>query len=164
MPEVADQYREGFDPILRPEDEPDWENPGKRYSDVVHREMARVEANDALAMIFPIWWWSFPAMLKGWIDRVFNNEWAYGTGKLSLQYGLPIGLSAGDDAMYAKRGYDRAIETQIVTGVMNYSGIESARFEYLHHANEGGDEARAMIERGRMFGREFPKKLSSSGS
>jgi hypothetical protein len=32
----------------------------------VRREQARVERSDALMLVFPVWWWSFPAMLKGW--------------------------------------------------------------------------------------------------
>ena len=32
----------------------------------VRREQARVERTDALMLVFPVWWWSFPAMLKGW--------------------------------------------------------------------------------------------------
>ena len=42
------------------------------------REMERIERNQAPVIVFPVWWWSMPAILKGWIDRVWNNGWAYG--------------------------------------------------------------------------------------
>src|SRR5262245_29894305 len=70
--ERADLMAEGFDPVLREVDEPDWDNPDKRYSVEVQREMARIERNEATVMVFPVWWWSMPALLKGWIDRVWN--------------------------------------------------------------------------------------------
>jgi NAD(P)H dehydrogenase (quinone) len=74
----ADLHAEGFDPVLREADEPDWNHPAKAYSPEVRAEMARIEAAEATVVVFPVWWWSMPAMLKGWIERVWNNGWAYG--------------------------------------------------------------------------------------
>ena len=37
----------------------------------VAAEVAKLEAADLLILQFPMWWFSMPAMLKGWIDRVF---------------------------------------------------------------------------------------------
>ena len=37
----------------------------------VAREIARLEAADLVMFQFPLWWFSMPAMLKGWLDRVF---------------------------------------------------------------------------------------------
>ena len=36
---------------------------------------------DLLILQFPLWWFSVPAMMKGWIDRVFVNGVAYGKGR-----------------------------------------------------------------------------------
>ena len=66
--ELADLYREGFDPSFRAEDYAQFRSepmPGE-----ILAEQRRVDRADALAFVFPVWWWSFPAMLKGWIDRV----------------------------------------------------------------------------------------------
>ena len=35
-----------------------------------------------------------PAMLKGWIDRVWNQGWAYGPTKLKHEHGLAIGIGS----------------------------------------------------------------------
>ncbi|RUO97755.1 NAD(P)H-dependent oxidoreductase [Hyphomicrobium sp.] len=45
--EWADLIAEGFDPVLRQSDEPDWSDPRKEYSASVQREMARIELNNA---------------------------------------------------------------------------------------------------------------------
>ena len=37
-------------------------------------QQARIERADALAFVFPVWWWSFPAVLKGWIDRELDHK------------------------------------------------------------------------------------------
>jgi NAD(P)H dehydrogenase (quinone) len=47
-----------------------------RPKDVL-REQARVRAADGLAIIAPIYWLGFPAILKGWIERVFTYGFAY---------------------------------------------------------------------------------------
>jgi putative NADPH-quinone reductase len=39
--------------------------------------MDRIERNDATVMIFPVWWWSMPALMKSWVDRVWSNGCAY---------------------------------------------------------------------------------------
>ena len=108
--EMADLVAEDFDPVLREVDEPDWNDPDKHYSADVQTEMARVERNDATVIVFPVWWWSMPAVLKGWIDRVWNNGWAYGARKLPHSRALLIGSCSSSAHGFAKRGYDRAID------------------------------------------------------
>ena len=57
--ELADLYREGFQPCLA---EPDYAQfSGVDMPQDVAREQARVERADGLAFVFPVWWWSFPA-------------------------------------------------------------------------------------------------------
>lgn len=153
--EIADLRGEGFDPRLAPEDEPDWDNPRKTYSPAVLAEQQRIARNDALALVFPVWWWSVPATTKGWIDRVWNNGWAYGDRKLDHQKALMLGIAASSADQYARRGYDDAMRTQLVTGIARYCGIDDARLEFLHGAL--GDEAvrLALIAQARELGRSF---------
>ncbi|WP_163564806.1 NAD(P)H-dependent oxidoreductase, partial [Klebsiella pneumoniae] len=40
-------------------------------------EQNRIDRTDALVLVYPVYWWSMPGLLKGWIDRVFTNGWAY---------------------------------------------------------------------------------------
>ena len=50
--------------------------PGVASADVL-AEQARIDRADTLVLVYPIYWWSMPALLKGWIDRVFSNGWAF---------------------------------------------------------------------------------------
>ena len=52
--EWANLVSEGFDPVLREPDEPDWSNPDKVYSSGVIREMERIERNQATVIVFPV--------------------------------------------------------------------------------------------------------------
>ena len=157
--ELVDLYGEGFDPLIMPPDEPDSGSNDKVYSPEVQLEIARLERNKGIILVFPIWWWSFPAILKGWIDRVWNKDVAYGSKFLKHKRALAIGLSASDGPTYAKRGYDTAIGTQIVTGIFNYCGIADGRFAYLHHSTDGGERPAQMIEEAYEMGRTFSDGL-----
>ncbi|WP_052847217.1 NAD(P)H-dependent oxidoreductase [Streptomyces avicenniae] len=44
----------------------------------VAAEQEKVRRADAVILQFPLWWFSVPAILKGWIDRVFTAGFAYG--------------------------------------------------------------------------------------
>jgi NAD(P)H dehydrogenase (quinone) len=153
--EWADLQREGFDPVLREADEPDWDDPDKVYSPEVRTEMARVERNEATVMIFPVWWWSMPALLKGWIDRVWNNGWAYGARKFPQRRAWMIGIAGTHAAAYAKRGYDRAIDIQLDTGILDYCGVAERRLELLYGAIEDEASVQAILARASGLGQEF---------
>ncbi len=143
--EVADLRAEEFDPRLRQEDEPDWSNADKRYSEKVLSEQARIARNDALCFVFPVWWWSLPATTKGWIDRVWNNGWAYGGRKLPHRRALLIATASGSQDAYRKRGYDEAMRTQLVVGIMEYCGISNSELKFLFDVDESDEKRRAHL-------------------
>ncbi|MBI6548095.1 NAD(P)H-dependent oxidoreductase [Xenorhabdus sp. VLS] len=68
-------YDEKFNPVLA---SPDFEalHRGEVLPDVA-KSQAMVKEADHLIFIYPIWWFGQPAILKGWIDRVFSNGFAY---------------------------------------------------------------------------------------
>jgi NAD(P)H dehydrogenase (quinone) len=153
--EIADLHGEGFDPVMTEADEPDWNDSRKRYSDAVLREQARIARNDAMAFVFPVWWWSLPAMLKGWIDRVWNNGWAYGDTKLTHRRAVLLALAAGSQRSYEKNKYDAAIDVQVVHGIMHYCGIADARLHMLYDTLDDDATRVALIARARELGKTF---------
>lgn len=52
------------------------------FSDEIEAEQQKVEWCDLMIWQFPLWWFSVPAALKGWVDRVFAMGRAYGGGNL----------------------------------------------------------------------------------
>ena len=93
---VSDLYRMGWNPALGPDDfeggranaeyldlsreqEHAFATHGHR-ADVV-AEQAKVAAADFVLFQFPVWWFSMPAILKGWVDRVFSRGFAYSAGR-----------------------------------------------------------------------------------
>lgn len=47
----------------------------------IQQEIDKLQWCDLLILQFPMWWFSMPAILKGWVDRVFANGVVYGSGK-----------------------------------------------------------------------------------
>ncbi|KAI8880249.1 flavoprotein [Backusella circina FSU 941] len=73
----------GWNPVLADEDEPDYTSRGiQNFSEEVKQEQERILQYDAIAFAFPTYWWGMPAILKGYLDRVFNYKFAYGTQNL----------------------------------------------------------------------------------
>ena len=51
------------------------------FADDIKAEMEKLEWCDILIFQFPLWWFSLPAVLKGWVDKVFAMGKIYGRGK-----------------------------------------------------------------------------------
>jgi NAD(P)H dehydrogenase (quinone) len=98
-----------------------------------------------------------PATTKGWIDRVWNNGWAYGEGadgkrRLKHSHALLIGSASGDAPSYAKRRYDEAMRTQLLTGIMDYCGIPRAELALLYDVMAGAPARQRHLETVRQLG------------
>lgn len=105
--EVSDLYAQGFDPAEGPRHFPQRKRPEwfgaqteQRHahdqgavSPDVAAEIAKLERADFVLFQYPIWWFSMPAMMKGWIDRVFTFGGVY-TGKIRYENGRFLGKKA----------------------------------------------------------------------
>lgn len=77
-----DLYAHGFAPALSAEER------RAQYTTLIvppdiEPLQARLSATEHLVLVFPTWWFSLPAMLKGWFDRVWTPGFAY-------EHGTPI--------------------------------------------------------------------------
>lgn len=131
----------------------------------------RVNAADALLLVTPIYWWSVPAMLKGWFDRVFTNGWAYELTEAGVRGSLQdrpvqlLALGATDAEAYERHGYESAFHTQIDYGVFSYCGltqIDTQVFFSVIDPEFGGVDPRVHLDRAAELGRSFGEKLLSS--
>lgn len=126
--EIADLSAEAFDPRFTTYDLAVHHREARPPADV-RAEQMRIDRADALILVYPVYWWSMPALLKGWIDRVFSNGWAFDFSpettlvkKLSnLQVHL-VAVGGADKGTYARHGYADAMKTQINHGIFDYCG------------------------------------------
>ena len=73
---LFDLYQRGFDPRLSPEERQSYYTTQYDASEVTD-DAAALQNADVLILVFPTWWFGLPAILKGWIDRVFVPGTAY---------------------------------------------------------------------------------------
>lgn len=153
--EFADLVAEDFDPVLKAEDEPDWSGRDIDFAADVRREMERVERNDATVLFFPVWWWSMPAIVKGWIDRVWAQNWSFGRKTYPHAKVLMVGIAGATEDDYRKRGYDVSVQTQLKVGILHYCSVKEGRVELLYGSLEDEAHAAAIIERSAELGVRF---------
>jgi NAD(P)H dehydrogenase (quinone) len=157
---LRDLYALKFDPVLRLED---FEGArGTAVPDDVCVEQEHVRWADVITFISPIWWIGWPAMLKGYVDRVFALNFAYRytsagvEGCLGGKRAVIITSSGSTAENWTETGKLAAIRTAQDVYTMEFCAI--AMVEHLHFAPVGRrtpperfgqmlDEARGLVGR-----------------
>lgn len=83
-----DLYEEGFSPLLAAEEIPQ----SGEIDPVIEAHCDALSSADGIIIVHPNWWGQPPAVLKGWIDRVFRPGVAYRFEEGDGGEGVPIGL------------------------------------------------------------------------
>lgn len=90
---IHDLWQENFDPVFSLfERKNHVSDPHLKFAEfpVLEKHVEDLQWCEALVFVYPTWWSSQPAILKGWIDRVFMNEvaWKLEAGKALLSPNL----------------------------------------------------------------------------
>jgi len=113
---------------------------GTQSADIA-REQDKLRWANAVILQFPLWWFSMPAILKGWVERVYAYGFAYGVGEYSDKHwsdrygeGVMAGKRAmlmvttgGWDSHYGPRGINGPIDDvlfPIQHGILYYPGFD----------------------------------------
>jgi len=145
--ELVDLYEIGFDPVSDRRNFLAEANPNRfdqqveerlasatdGFSAELQREMDRLAACDMLVLQFPIWWLGMPAIMKGWIDRVFAIGRTYGGGRW-FDRGMMRGKRAmlavtigGPEEAYSEQGIYRPageVLRPINHGILGFCGFD----------------------------------------
>ncbi len=169
--ETSDLYRMGFDPVSdrrnftttketeyykqQLEELHATENDG--LAPDVLAEIEKLERADLVLIHFPLWWFSVPAILKGWFDRVLVMGRVYGAGKwyddgaFAGKRAMLILTTGGPEASYLPDGVNGDLHTilhPIHHGVLAFTGFEVLEPEVLWSpAHVSQEERLAMLER-----------------
>jgi len=132
---LHDLYRMGFDPLLSAAELAP-AGPGHTVPDGVTAAQADIRAADVLTVVYPIWWMAMPAMLKGYIDRVFARGFAYESrdgvvrGLLGGKSAVLVTVSGAPLAALVDNGRWEAMRVLQDTHIFRASGF--ALLEHLH--------------------------------
>ncbi|MGV8162862.1 MAG: NAD(P)H-dependent oxidoreductase [Candidatus Nanoarchaeia archaeon] len=133
--EVLNLYNENFNPILSKEELITRNKPSKE----IKKYQDKITKSDKLILIYPIWWNAPPAILKGFIDRVFAAGYAFRYKPTALG-AMPEGLLKGKKAAVFTTGggpelYFKYILASrgskiVVNDTLTFCGIKSKGFHY----------------------------------
>jgi NAD(P)H dehydrogenase (quinone) len=144
---VSDLYAMGFDPVsdrrnfstvkdpsyLKQQQEESFASDNDGFASDVLAEIAKAFACDALIFQFPLWWFGLPAILKGWVDRVFALGRIYGGGRwyddgvFSGKRAMLSVTIGGPAAMYTETGLNGEINAllhPINYGMLRFTGFD----------------------------------------
>lgn len=134
----------------------------------VKEQQEKVARAEALAFIAPVYFVGFPAILKGWIERVFTLGFAFALkpeawrgdirGRLPLlkhKKALIISTTIFDEQAY-RAGLGDAMKTLIDEYAFIYPGVQRVEHVYFY-AVHGADDAtrQAYLERAYALGKRF---------
>lgn len=140
----------------------------------VTAQQEKVRQADALVFISPVYFVGFPAILKGWIERVFTLGFAFALkpeawrgdirGRLPLlrhKKALIINTTIWDQRAY-DAGLRDAMKALVDEYSLIYPGVQSVEHVYFYAVN-GADEAtrRGYLERAYDLGRNFAASEST---
>lgn len=137
---VRDLYELNFDPVLSREDMAA-QRKGEAADDVKH-EQEFIAWADCITFIHPIWWTGLPAVMKGYIDRVFSYGFAY-----RYDQGVQKGLLSGKQVViinthgkshneYTTVGMDKALALTSDTGIYTYCDLEIKKHFFFEKADK----------------------------
>lgn len=164
---VSDLYAMRFDPVTRASDFKDFRADRLDYfaeqkrayaagtlADDIVEEIQKIAWCDLMILQFPLYWFSVPAILKGWIDRVFVPGFAFGSGKWYERGGLVgkramLALTmAAYPEMMAADGLNGLLEVNlwpIQNGVLAFCGFDVLTPFVADSVTYSDDSARASI-------------------
>lgn len=145
---VRNLYNIGFHPVLSAEDFMAL-NRGE-VPDDIRLEQDYIQGADLITFIYPIWWTGMPAMMKGYIDRVFSNGFAYEVTSCGEIQGLLTGKKVvilnnfGQTYhYYEETGMLDALKKTSDTGIFNFCGMEVVGHHFFGHLDNASKEERA---------------------
>lgn len=143
---VSDLYAMGFNPVsdrrnfvtvadpqcLKQQAEELYASEHEGFATDIRAEMAKLEWCDVLVLQFPLWWFGLPAILKGWVDRVFAMGRIYGGGMwydrgyFSGRRAMLSLTTGGPASIYGQDGLNGDIDMllfPIQHGVLRFTGF-----------------------------------------
>ncbi len=111
----------------------------------IRTEQEKVRRAELLIFQFPMWWYSVPAIMKGWIDRVLSYGFAYGGGaSLQGKRALIATTTGGPEHSYQPdiRGSVDLLLKHLTDGVFGLCGMEALSPFIVYAAARSSDVQR----------------------
>ncbi|MCB2197317.1 MAG: NAD(P)H-dependent oxidoreductase [Bacteroidetes bacterium] len=141
---VRDLYDLKFNPVLSAQ-ELKFNKEGQFMADVVV-EQNYIQWADEITILYPLWWDAFPAILKGYIDRVFTNGFAFrmngkGPEGMLTEKRVRLITSAGmDEKSLRLSNVYEGLKTTQDKGVFEFCGMQVIDHMYVTRVTSLNEE------------------------
>ncbi|MCF6441357.1 NAD(P)H-dependent oxidoreductase [Pseudoalteromonas luteoviolacea] len=115
------------------------------FCEQIKQEQKNLIACDLLILQFPLWWWSFPAILKGWIDRVLTSGFAYGQGAILVPKKVMYSITTGGAANQDEMAYYKGKIDGLYQDVFGFMGWKIVPPFIAHGVQQKSHKARQLI-------------------
>ena len=154
---TRDLYAIGFEPVLSAQDFTAF-GQHKTPPDIA-QEQDHIKEAKTIIFIHPVWWFGMPAILKGYIDRVFSRGFAYDVNEKGLVGLLPdkrvfaINTTGGSEAVYHQAGFSQGLKSTIDIGTYALCGMKVEQHLFFYEVPTITKETReAMLAQIRTMG------------
>jgi NAD(P)H dehydrogenase (quinone) len=158
--EVIDLYDIEFNALFQIEDFAQFKG-GKMPDDVLEQQK-KISHADIVTLIFPVWFWSYPAILKGWIDRIFSHGFAFVyreggkvEGLLADKEFLLISSTMAPEAAYKSTGIGDAMKAIDMANFAMVCGVRQLKHVYLYGVEHDGDARKKYLDQVHKLGKEL---------
>ena len=122
------------------------------FAALIEEEQQKVEWCDLMIWQFPLWWFSVPAILKGWVDRVFamgrfyKNGHIYENGVFRGKKALLSLTTGGPEANYINERYGElgVILHPLQRGILEFTGFSVLRPHVIYGTERQSVEELAL--------------------
>ena len=162
---TTDLYAENFNPVAGQGDFGERRNPDylvysleqrngwqeRTIAPDITREVERVLSCDLLILNFPVFWFSVPAIMKGWIDRVFlsgtffGGRRIYDRAEMRSKMALVTATLGGRDHMFGTNtvhGEITSMMRHLLQGTLGYCGFQVLQPFFAYHVPYVSDNER----------------------
>jgi len=122
-----------------------WALASNNFADCIKTEQDKLTSSDILILQFPMWWWSFPAILKGWIDRVLTSGFAYGEGAVLKSKKVMFSITTGGAGNQEERDYYASKIAGLYEDVFGFMGWEILPAFIAHGVQRISDNERKEL-------------------
>lgn len=143
---IRNLYEIRFDPVLSKSDL-DLARKDTLSEDIL-KEQRFVSEADFITVIYPLWWGGMPAILKGYIDRVFSYNFAYhytDSGSEGLLTGKKVILitpMGSPVEMYKETGMIDAMKKNVDDIIFHFCGMDVVEHKFLGAVTNADQETR----------------------
>lgn len=143
---IRDLYEIGFNSVLQGSDLLNLRTGD--YAADIKEEQEHIKWADIITFVYPVWWAGLPGMLKGYVDRVFANGFAFTHNENG-----PVGLLKGKKAIlfsttgfpseyYEQIGMHKSMKQTSDEAIFEFCGIDVIKHVFFGAVPSSTDEER----------------------